>query len=261
MKLVLNVFGRCKIKHAMLALGLLIMSPQISAQQQKDSLRVLFVGNSYTFVSNMPQLVSLISNKTSTRLITSQSTAGGATLSDHWNGEKGLNTKAVIATGNYDVVVIQEHSMGTILNPQDFLTYSKKLCDLVKTTGAIPYLYVTWAREKVPQYQETITETYKYAAQENECELVLVGEAWKLAKTWRPDVPLFLEDGSHPSALGAFLTACVFAGTLSKELPVTLPSNYFITDAQGEKLNLLWQDALDITFCQKIAQEIIPTTD
>lgn len=228
------------------------------SQVEKDSLRVLFIGNSYTFYSNMPHLTSLISNGTAVKLITSQSAAGSASLKDHWTGKKGLKTKKRIKEGNYDIVVIQEHSMGTISNKDEFLNYSKKFCDLIKTSGAKPYFYVTWARQKVPQYQETITKIYKEAAKANNCELVLVGEAWKLARTIRPDIELFRPDGSHPSDLGAFLTACVFVKALSSGLPAQLPNWYFMSDSRGEQITLLNEDALDITFCVKIASEIIP---
>lgn len=247
-------------KYLVATIFFLSMSQQVLAQPEKDSLRVLFVGNSYTFVSNMPQLVSLISQSTKRKLITSKSTAGGADLQDHWNGSKGLRTKELIKNGSYDVVVVQGHSMETINDKSNFLKYSKKLCDLIKESGATPMLFVTWARQKVPQYQEIITNVYKQASEENSCQLVMVGEAWKLARTKRPDIPLFMLDGTHPSDLGAFLTACVFVATLSEEIPETLSSSYFVTDASGEQLELLWEDDLDIIFCQKIASNFVKVT-
>lgn len=227
------------------------------AQVEKDSLHILFVGNSYTFVSNMPHLVSLISDSANVKLVTSKSTAGGATLSDHWNGEKGLKSKEAISSGNYDIVVLQGHSMETIEGKEEFLNYSKKLSDLVKASGAKPYLYVTWARQKVPQYQETITKVYEQSAELNDCELIMVGEAWKLARTLRPDIPLFMLDGSHQSDLGAFLTALVFVGNFSGEIPKNLRTNYRILDPVGEQVVLFWENALDVIFCQKVASEFI----
>ena len=249
------------IKHLFITIIFFGISNECFAQFEKDSLNILFVGNSYTFISNMPHLVSLISDSTKVKLVTSKSTAGGATLSDHWNGEKGLKTKEVISNGKYDIVVLQGHSMETIDNKDDYLKYSKKLCDLIKTSGAKPYLYVTWARQKVPQYQEKITKTYQQASKENDCDLIMVGEAWKLARTLRPDIQLFMPDGSHQSDLGAFLTACVFVGNFSGEVPANLPSNYSVTDVNGEQVVLFWEDALDIIFCQKIASEFIKSTD
>ena len=241
------------IKYLFIIIFFLGLSCNGLAQTKKDSLRVLFVGNSYSFTSNMPYLVSLISDRTTTKLITSKSAAGGATLKDHWNNNNGLKTKKTIREGDYDVVVIQEHSLGTIENKADFLKYSKKLCDLVKTSGAQPYLYVTWARQKVPQHQDTITKVYKEAAKENDCNLILVGEAWKLARTLQPDIELFKTDGSHPSSLGAFLTACVFVNAFASEVPRQLPNWYVRADANRKQITLLLEDPMDIAFCIKVA--------
>jgi hypothetical protein len=226
------------------------------AQNNCDTLKVLFVGNSYTYFSNMPHLVSLISDSVHTKLITSKSTIGGATLSEHWNGERGLKTKDLIKTGDFDIVVLQEQSMGTINQPDSFLVYSKKLCNYIKENGAIPYFYMTWAREKVPQFQETITNVYAQAAIENDAGLVKVGEAWKFAQTIRPKVELHLNDGSHPSPLGAFLTACVFVQALTKEIPASLPRKYSILDANGESVILQTINPLDVEFCLQVTQEI-----
>ena len=245
------------IKYLFITIFFFGISHECISQVKKDSLSVLFVGNSYTFNSNMPHLISLISDSTAIKLITSQSATGGATLKDHWTGRKGLKTKKRIKEGGYDVVVIQEHSMGTIENKDEFLNYTKMLCDLVKASGAKPYLYVTWARKKVPQYQDIISKVYEEAAQENDCNLVLVGDAWKLARSLKPDIELFNPDGSHPSDLGAFLTACVFVNTLTSDLPIRLPNSYFMSNYKGEKITLLMEDALDITFCIKIASEFI----
>ena len=170
------------IKYLFITIFFFGISNECLAQVKKDTLSILFVGNSYTYVSNMPHLVSLISDRTKVKLITSNSTAGGVTLSDHWKGKNGLKTKEIISKGMYDIVVLQEHSMGTIEKKDDFFKYSKELCNLIKASGAKPYFYVTWARQKVPQYQETITKTYQQASKENDCGLIMVGEAWKLAK-------------------------------------------------------------------------------
>lgn len=249
------------IKYLFITFFILGIFNQVIAQAEKDSLRILFVGNSYTSIPNMPHLVSQISDSTKVKLITSRSTAGGATLSDHWNGEKELKTKEAISNGKYDIVVIQGHSLETIENKNDFLKYSKLLCDLVKKSGARPYLYVTWARQNTPQYQDTINRVYQQAAKENNCELIMVGEAWKLARSLKPDINLFMPDGSHQSDLGALLTACVFVSKFSGELPPKLKSSYNIINTKAEPVVLNWDNLIDVEFCQKVANEFIETNN
>ena len=86
------------IKYLLVTIFFFGISNECLSQVKKDTLRVLFVGNSYTYYSNMPHLVSLISDSTKVKLITSKSTAGGATLSDHWKGKKELKTKEIITS-------------------------------------------------------------------------------------------------------------------------------------------------------------------
>lgn len=226
-------------------------------QPAKDTLNVLFVGNSYTYVNNLPQIVSLISDSTWIKLVTKKSTAGGANLGQHWRGERNLHTRELIESKNFDIVVLQDHSMRAIVAPDSLFYYVQKLCDLVKQNGAKPYLYQTWAREKVPQFQNQISEVYKKAALENDAVLVKAGEAWELAQKLRPGIELFSADGSHPSPLGTFLTACVFVNCITNELPANLPGNYQTIDFEGETVRLMQVgDPLDVLFCTKVSEEI-----
>ena len=245
------------IKYCLILALLIWTNNKCLAQDKKDTLNILFVGNSYIYVSNIPHIVSLISDNTNTKLIASKSTAGGARLSNHWKHEKGLKTKDIIKNGNFDIVVLQEQSMGTIEHPDTFLLYSEKLSDLIKASGARPYFYATWAREKAPQYQEVINTVYEKAALENDGEVIKVGDAWTRAKRLRPGIELYMSDGSHQSTLGAFLSACVFVEALSGELPDKLnPWGFTVLDSRGEEILLMIQDPLDITFCLTVASEI-----
>lgn len=227
-----------------------------SGFSQDEKKEVLFVGNSYTYYENLSQMVSIISEHTQMKLNTKKSTIGGAKLKEHWNAERNLKSKEIIEKGNFDVVVIQEHSMGTINEPDSIYKYGKLFCDLIKKTGAKPYLYLTWARERVPQHQETISKVYKEVAVENEAVIVPVGKAWELARKLRPNIELFTADGSHPSPLGTFLTACVFVATLTDELPNKLPTTYNTVDKEGETVELMRHDPLDIVFCLEVAKEV-----
>lgn len=225
------------------------------SQSRKDTLKVHFVGNSYTYMSNIPHLVSLISDHTQTKIIASKSVAGGAWLFQHWKGENKLNTLDDIKNGDYDIVVLQDHSMGAIARPDSLLLYGKKFSEYIREHGAEPYFYVTWTREKVPQYHEAIRTIYSQAAKENDAGIIYVGDVWEKAKKLRPTVGLYEEDGSHPSDLGAFLTACKFVKDLTGELPDELPAYYDWVDQNGEWITLLELDRFDVVFCTKIVNE------
>ena len=163
----------------------------------------------------------------------------------------------MIRTGHYDIVVLQEYSMGAIEQSDSLKLYAKLFCEFIKENGAVPYLYQTWAREKVPQYFETIEKVYAEVAEENDARLVPVGRAWRLANQSRPNIQLFDADGSHPSNLGTFLAACLFTATITGEIPEKNRTNYTCLDIEGESITLMILDKLDVVFCQEIAKDII----
>jgi hypothetical protein len=223
--------------------------------QQKE-LKVLFVGNSYTYGYNLPHIVSIISAETSTKLITRKSTIGGASLKEHWRGRRELETKKMIAEGSFDIVVLQDFSMLAIQAPDTTLKYVKLFSEYNSSYGAQTYLFNTWAREKVPQYQDEIDELYGQAARENGAVRVPVGAAWALAQDLRPMVDLYTSDGSHPNELGTMLTASVFVRVICEELPEVLPTLYRIEDASGETARLMNHNPEDAEFCRRIANQV-----
>ena len=190
-----------------------------SSFAQKDSLHVLFVGNSYTYFNNLPSVVSSLSKETPTYIKTTMSAIGGARLKYHYNQERGLKTMDLIKNGNFDIVVLQEQSMGAIINKKEFLSYAEKLSNYIKKHNAKPYFFTTWSRKNTPETQKIITKAYKEAASKNNGIAVLVGESWKKARRQRRTLNLYTQDGSHPNAIGTFVSACVFVKKLTGVLP------------------------------------------
>jgi hypothetical protein len=233
----------------------LFLLPSLLEGQQKE-IRVLFVGNSYTYMNNLAHIVAIMSEGTDTRLVTRKSVAGGAFLWQHWNGDRGLATRAMIAEGDFDIVVLQDNSMAAIEAPDSTIKYMKLFTAYNREFGAETYLFNTWAREKVPQFQSEIDEVYTRAAAESGATRIPVGPAWELALDIRPTAALFASDGSHPSNLGTLLAASVFVRTITGELPDELPPSFQVTDAEGETIYLMGPDPLDREFCARIAEEI-----
>lgn len=239
---------------SLLFFGCILVSGLIYAQQKE--LKVLFVGNSYTYENNLAHIVSRMSEGTSTLLVTRKSVIGGADLREHWNGGRGLQTRQIIAEGDFDVVVLQDFSMAAIYSPDSLLKYVELFTKYNRSYGARTCLFNTWAREKVPQYQDEIDDRYRQAAEENHVIRVPVGPAWELALRLRPSVDLFSSDGSHPNELGTLLTASVFVRCLTGELPEILPTLYQIEDAYGETVRLMNHNPEDVEFCRRIALQI-----
>ncbi len=239
-----------QIKYGILLL-VSVCSLTIQAQE-KDTLKVLFVGNSYTYFWNLPQTISAMATNMDIHILARKSTAGGSTLKQHWQGDKNLNTIELIESNKWDVVVLQDHSMITIEQEDDFIEYTSKFISLVKSQGAIPILYMTWARESNPLMQEQISKSYRSLGIKNNVKVAAVGEVWEKARQLMPGFRLYDPDGSHPSTIGTYLTALVFLKILTGKEVANVPKRISTTDKNGEDLfySIMSQD--DASFMQQV---------
>ena len=130
-----------------------------TAKPKAKPTRALFVGNSYTFAHKLPLVVSAMAKARSTNLTCSMSVAGGVTLEDHLNVVRKLKTLEMIRTGKHNAIILQDQSLRPIRNPELTIRDVGLLCKPIVKSGAAPYLYLTWAREKTPQTQELLTRT------------------------------------------------------------------------------------------------------
>ena len=187
-----------------------VFSNQSFAFEKKDTVRVLFVGNSYVYYNNLAQMIGLITDSMDTKIICKKSTIGAATLGQHWNGSRGLQSKQIIAANKFDIVVIQDNSMWPLEHKDSLFTYGQLFCNYIRANGAKPYLYNTWAREKTPETQSKINEVYNALAAAENAVNVPVGTSFDLARKTFPSMNLFHPDGSHPSAVGTLFNCIKF---------------------------------------------------
>ena len=126
--------------------------------------------------------------------------------------------------------------------------------------GAIPVFYETWARAAGADVyanawsgggpramQARIFAEYSKVARNTHARLVPAGQAWARALEEDPHAPLFAPDGSHPSAAGTYLAACVFYAVLTGRSPVGLtarPSSISAQEAAGWQA-IAWRTSAD----------------
>ena len=93
------------MKNTIIILTILICT--VSFGQNKTK-RALFLGNSYTGVNNLPQIIADIATSMNDVLIFDSNTPGGYTLQGH-----STNTTSIskINMGNWDYVILQEQSV------------------------------------------------------------------------------------------------------------------------------------------------------
>jgi hypothetical protein len=228
-----------------------------------NRIRILFIGNSYTFVNNLPKVLESLASHEARSIETVSVTEGGATLKKHWQDGKAL---AAIRKGHWNYVVLQEHSTfgsTTVINnvaqlndPADFYTYARLFDAEIKKVGAKTLFYMTWARQNAPQNQAIIAKTYAHIAEELHDEVVPVGLAWGYSLKANPEVALHQVDKSHPNPDGTYLAACVFYATLYHKNPVGLVS--YNTSNTGSPPLVDKQDAI---FLQKLAWQTVAQSE
>ncbi|HEY0262763.1 MAG TPA: hypothetical protein VGB95_07035, partial [Chitinophagales bacterium] len=111
--------------------------------------RALFLGNSYTYVNDLPQMIADAAASTNDILIFDSNAPGGYTLQEHSTNSTSL-TK--IAVGNWDYVVLQEQSQFPSFPDwqveEDVFPYAKELDSIINAENpcAETVFYMTWGR-------------------------------------------------------------------------------------------------------------------
>ncbi len=96
-----------KINHLLIVLFLSFFCISGYELKAQVSYRVLFLGNSYTYVNNLPQIIHDVALSVGDTLIFDSSTPGGYQLIDH---SIDVNSQNKIMAGGWDYVVIQGHN-------------------------------------------------------------------------------------------------------------------------------------------------------
>lgn len=196
------------------------------------TVRILFVGNSYTYVNELPDVLRTMASSADppVTIETEKCTGGGTTLERHWADE---SLRKRIATGRWDVVVLQEQSTRPVFNPDNTRLFAGRLSEKITKAGAQTVLFMTWARRNKPEMIEPLAATYDQAGRECGAVVAPVGRAWAAALADDPNLPLYADDNSHPKPHGTYLTACVFYSVLFGRSPQGL-SNGGLKDLSRE---------------------------
>ena len=217
-------------KYFYLILVLLLFSGKTVAQ---DSTSVLFIGNSYTYFNNMPQILSDIATSFGNNVSHASQTPGGATFSAHANSN---NTYNAMNSEDWDYVVLQGQSQEPSfpygqVNSQT-LPFAMQLADSAQaiSTCSQAMFFMTWGRQNGdPQWDsintfdkmnERLRLAYLRFADSSNASVSPVGVAWKYVRDNHPNINLYTGDGSHPSYAGSYLAACTFYASIFHSSPI-----------------------------------------
>lgn len=199
--------------------------------QSNDSIRVLWVGNSFTFFNELPDMFRNIASTQGIKISNTKVLKGGECFSGHLKNKKLIE---ILKKGGFDYVILQEQSSmpanHTAIVQKNVYPYAKKLNDLILegSPEAKVIFYMTWghkygntrAKESYPLdhtyegMQERLKTSYLEMAYDNKAWCAPVGMAWKAIHSQRPYLQLYRQDGFHPSSLGTYLAANTIFATI-----------------------------------------------
>jgi hypothetical protein len=202
----------------------------------QDSLRVLFLGNSYTSYNNLPQLVQSLSGSAGQTMIIDFNMPGGMTVSGHVNDATSI---AKISQGNWDYVVIQEQSQ---IPSIDYYRYNDMYPALTNLKALVEQFnpctkiitYMTWGRRIGGQQcdptntycspvfadfnhmQDSLTSAYTEISDILNIQCAPVGVTWQNILN---DTTLILHspDNSHPNIDGSYVAALTIYSSIWKQ--------------------------------------------
>jgi uncharacterized protein DUF4886 len=198
---------------------------------QEACTRVLFIGNSYTYVNDLPAMVAELARAGGHPTETGMAAEGGLTLADH---VKSAATQAKLGSLKWDVVVLQEQSQipsVAQLRTDQMYPAARALVHSVRLGGSRPMFYLTWGHRDgwpengLPDYarmQAEIDQGYLEIGRAIGVAVAPVGIAWATVVSRNAAPGLWQDDGSHPTVAGTYLAACVFYASIFHESPVGL---------------------------------------
>ncbi|MCA6078932.1 SGNH/GDSL hydrolase family protein [Fulvivirga sedimenti] len=234
----------------------LLLSANFAFSQAEEGhpIRVLFVGNSFTYYYNLPQVVSAMAKTQGLEIITRQSTVGGSNLEEHWKEQKGTRTRRLLDSLEWDYVVLNNHSRSTIDTPDEFSEYGKKFVDLIRSKGAEPVFMQTWGYKSNPLMIRTIIPKYAELSAQTGSYLVPGGELFMEARKWRPDLEMF-QDDKHPSPNGTYMLGLAFYKFFTGRSTEAIPPRLTTLDQDGEKTYLMFMTPEDADFLQQLVDD------
>lgn len=214
-----------------LALVFALFSTVISKAQ--DSVSVLFIGNSYVYVNDLPTVFTNLTTSLGDEATVDSKTNGGFTFQNHLTDPL---THSKIEAKPWDFVVLQgqsqEPSFPTSQVNTSTLPPAVSLADSVYANWycSQAMYFMTWGRQNGDSQWDSINtfdkmnnrlrNAYVRIADSSEASVAPVGVAWKYIRDNHPTINLYSADGSHPSVEGTYLSACTFYASVFRKSPV-----------------------------------------
>lgn len=183
-----------------------------------DGRPVLFIGNSYTYVNDLPGMVQALADSAGGgRLAVETVAQPDYALVDHLADG---TAQREIARGGWAFVVLQQGPSSVEVNRDTLRLATKAFAPLISAAGGKPALFSAWPTiDRRVDFPRAI-ESYKLAAGDVNGVFLPVASAWLAVWDRDATIGLYDFDGLHASLNGTYLSALVIYGRLMNH-PVT----------------------------------------
>jgi hypothetical protein len=200
------------------------------AEPRNETLHVLFVGNSLTYVGNLPGVFDGLSTVNGRPTSSDMLATGGATLT-HWIEDGSVNR--ALSSKRYSYLVLQERGgdFACGFGPEVCVNARRSLATLSKMARAhhvTPLLLGTY--QEGAEASKEIVEAESKAARAVGMDYISVSERLRAARRALPDSQWFAPDGMHPGSELTLLDALLLYERIQSRRPSTIGFRVAATD-------------------------------
>jgi len=189
---------------------------------------ILFIGNSLTYVNDVPGIVQALAASRGDSLAVETVAFPDFALIDHWNEGTGHGTaRGEIASGKWQFVVLQQGPSSVSVNRDTLRLSTKLFAPGIAQSGGVAALFSVWPTSDRLQDFPAAIQSYTLAASDVGGVLLPVASAWQAAWQRNPTLALY-SDGLHASTSGSYLSAHAIYAVLVHKTPIGLPSSLML---------------------------------
>jgi hypothetical protein len=206
---------------SMLVVVVLCTFAPASAEVDKarpNRLRVLFVGNSYTYTHDLPQVVASVAATRGVEIVAGMLAEPNFAIEDHLAQDR----YADLLDQGWDWVVLQQGPSSLPESRANLRLYSGRAADMARARGIRVALMSAWPALDNATTWANAELSYRLAAEANGVCVLPVASAWRLARAQQPAIELYQRDRLHPEREGTLLAAFVIAQGLSERRNVAV---------------------------------------
>jgi hypothetical protein len=211
---------------AILLFGVAACANGASEPSGPHAKRILFIGNSFTYTNNLPEMVGALATQAGVNDLYIESvTFGGVSLEDHWNEG---TARARLADATWDLVIMQQGPSSQPDSRVLLMEYAQRFNTEIRAAGARPAFFMVWPDITRQGDFDGVSRNYRAAADSTDGMLFPGGEAWRAVWRRDPVIDLYSPDGLHPTPLGTYVVALVMTGQITGKAIVGMPHDFSV---------------------------------